>query len=223
MDRVKTITLDSYRGYDDAEMIHRTEAFSRDLNRRRSVRDFSQKPVPLEVIENCLKAANSAPSGANQQPWHFAVVSDATVKKEIRIQAEAEEREFYNNRAPEEWLQALEPIGTDAQKPFLEIAPYLIAIFVQKFGYHESGEKKKHYYPFESVGIATGMLILAIHNAGLVSLTHTPSPMKFLNTILGRPSNERPFLLLVVGHPAEGVEVPDIKRKTLDQITTFFS
>lgn len=218
----KTVVLSTYRGYSEEEMLERAKQFNVDINRRRTVREFADKSVDRKLIEECLMAANSAPSGANQQPWHFAVVSDPTVKKEIREKAEVEEREFYGERAPEEWLKALEPLGTDDHKPFLETAPFLIAIFVQKFGYDENGEKKKHYYPIESAGIATGMLITAIHNAGLVSLTHTPSPMKFLNDILGRPSNERPFLLLVVGYPKNGVEVPDISRKSLKDIATFF-
>jgi nitroreductase len=166
------------------------------------------------VIEHCIAAAGTAPSGANQQPWHFVAVSDADVKRRIRLAAEAEEREFYERRAPEEWLEALRPIGTDWQKPFLETAPWLIAIFVQKWGRAADGRKVKHYYPTESVGIATGILITALHTAGLATLTHTPSPMGFLNEILGRPADsERPFLLLVTGHPAAGARVPAIDRK----------
>ena len=177
--------------------------------------------MPQEVIESCLQAAGTAPNGANMQPWHFVVVSDPAIKKQIRTAAEAEEQEFYERRASEDWLEALAPLGTDAHKPFLEIAPYLIAIFAQSYSLDEEGKKVKHYYVQESVGIATGMLITAVHHAGLVSLTHTPSPMKFLNEILGRPAWERPFLLLVVGYPAEDAEVPVITKKSLADIATF--
>jgi nitroreductase len=166
-------------------------------------------------------AANTAPSGANLQPWHFVAVSGAATKRKIREAAEIEEREFYEHRATPEWLAALEPIGTDSNKPFLETAPYLIAVFLQKFGVLEDGRKVKHYYPTESTGLATGILITALHQAGLVCLTHTPSPMKFLNEILGRPKSERPFLLLVTGYPADDAEVPDINRKSLDEFTSF--
>jgi nitroreductase len=202
-------------------MRQRARSFYEDMKRRRTVRDFSDRPVPREVIENCLLTAGTAPNGANKQPWHFTVVSDPDVKKKIRVAAEEEEREFYQNRATDEWLEALAPLGTDADKPFLEEAPYLIAIFSESYGINENGEKETHYYVKESVGIATGMLITAIHNAGLASLTHTPSPMGFLNKILGRPDNERPFLLLVVGYPKEGVKVPDITKKSLDEIASF--
>lgn len=178
-------------------------------------------PVAREVIEKCLLVAGSAPSGANLQPWHFVVVGDPAIKTRIRQAAEVEEREFYEQRAPQEWLDALAPLGTDANKPFLETAPYLIAIFSQSYGLLPDGRKVKNYYVQESVGIATGMLVTALHNAGLASLTHTPSPMGFLNEILGRPANEKPFLLLVVGHPAENAMVPDITRKSLAETTTF--
>ena len=174
------------------------------------------------MIENCIKTAGTAPSGANIQPWHFVLISDPTIKKQIRVAAEKEEKEFYKTRAPKEWLEALAPLGTDNIKPYLETAPYLIAIFMQRFGKLPDGRRVKHYYGLESVGIATGMLITAIHNAGLASLTHTPSPMGFLNEILDRPKNERPFLLLVVGHPAEDARVPDIKRKDISEIMTEF-
>lgn len=202
-------------------MRERAEAFRRTMARRRTVRQFSDRPVDRDVIDNCLLAAGSAPSGANLQPWHFVVVSDPAIKTQIRTGAEKEEREFYSSRAPQEWLDALAPLGTDDQKPFLETAPYLIAIFAESYGVLPDGRKVKHYYVQESVGIATGMLITAIHHAGLVSLTHTPSPMGFLNTILNRPANEKPYLLLVVGYPAEGAVVPDIGKKPLDQIATF--
>jgi nitroreductase len=185
------------------------------------VREFSDRPVPIDIIRTALKAANTAPSGANLQPWHFAVISGAETKKKIRQAAEVEEREFYAHRASKEWLAALEPLGTDDSKPFLETAPYLIAVFLQKFGVLPDGRKVKHYYPVESTGLATGILITALHHAGLATLTHTPSPMKFLNEILGRPNSERPFLLLVVGYPADAATVPDIQRKTLDEYASF--
>lgn len=198
---------------DDATLLLRAQELAAALSRRRSVRDFDSKPIAWEVIQAALQAACSAPSGANQQPWRFVAVDDPTVKRRIREAAEAEEREFYAHRASDEWLEALRPIGTDAEKPFLETAPWLIAIFVERSGVGPEGQKQKRYYPDESVGIATGILIAALHLAGLATLTHTPSPMKFLNDILGRPRDrERPFLLLVVGHPAAGCTVPDIGR-----------
>ena len=202
-------------------MQRRALEFYDEVRRRRTVRAFSDRPVPRAVVETCLRAAGTAPNGANLQPWHFVVVSDPAVKRRIREAAEAEEREFYSGRAPQEWLDALAPLGTDADKPFLETAPYLIAIFAQSYGVAPDGRKVKHYYVAESVGIATGFLIAALHHAGLATLTHTPSPMGFLNEILGRPENERPFLLLVVGYPAEGVTVPAITKKTLEEIATF--
>ena len=201
-------------------MLRHAEAFRDALATRRSVRSFSDEPVPRQLMESCLEAALTAPSGANLQPWHFVLVGDAATKKEIREAAEAEEREFYSHRAPEEWLSALEPLGTDAHKPFLEAAPWLIAVFVQKSGTGPEGQKIKHYYPMESVGLATGILITALHLAGLGTLTHTPSPMKFLNGILDRPRNERPFLLLVAGYPAEGTVVPDIQRRPFSESVT---
>jgi nitroreductase len=216
-----TIPLENYREYPVEEMRERVEAFYADINRRRTVREFSDRPVSRDIIETAIKAAGTAPSGANLQPWHFVVVSGAETKKKIREAAEAEEREFYEHRASPEWLAALEPLGTDSDKPFLETAPYLVAVFLQKYGYLEDGRKVKHYYPVESTGLATGMLITALHQAGLATLTHTPSPMKFLNEILGRPTSERPFLLLVVGYPAEDARVPDIHRKELGEFTTF--
>jgi len=216
-----TIPLQGYREYPIEEMRQRLRNFYADMDRRRTVRDFSDRPVPRDIIETALKAANTAPSGANLQPWHFAVVSGPKTKKKIREAAEIEEREFYEHRASEEWLAALAPLGTDDKKPFLETAPYLIAVFLQKFGELEDGRKVKHYYPAESTGLATGMLITALHTAGLATLTHTPSPMKFLNEILGRPRSERPFLLLVVGYPADDAKVPDISRKPLQQYTSF--
>jgi nitroreductase len=220
-DDYPTIPLDQYREYPIEEMRDRLEAFYADMDRRRTVRDFSARPVPRDIIEIALKAANTAPSGANLQPWHFAVVSGPDTKRKIREAAESEEREFYEHRASEEWLAALAPLGTDDKKPFLETAPYLIAVFLQKFGELPDGRKVKHYYPAESTGLATGILITALHRAGLATLTHTPSPMKFLNEILGRPKSERPFLLLVTGYPAEDAEVPDIQRKALDEFTSW--
>jgi nitroreductase len=215
------LPLTSYREYPVDEMAQRAAAFYEDLRRRRTVREFSDRPVPREIIEHCLLAAGTAPNGANMQPWHFVAVSDPEVKRKIRIAAEEEEREFYSGRAPQEWLDALATLGTDEHKPFLETAPYLLAVFTQRYGVSPDGRQVKHYYATESVGIATGILITAVHNAGLVSLTHTPSPMKFLNTLLGRPENERPFLLLVVGYPAEDATVPDISKKALEEIATF--
>jgi len=184
------------------EMLSKSDAFNNAVQHRRSVRTFSDKKISIEVIKNFIRAAGSAPSGANKQPWHFAVVSDPQVKKKIRVAAELEEKEFYSSRATEEWLNDLEPLGTNYEKPFLEIAPYLIVIFEKRYE-ETGGEKKKHYYTKESVGIATGILITAVHNAGLVSLTHTPSPMNFLNDILSRPASDKPFLILAVGYPAE--------------------
>jgi len=202
-------------------MRQRAAEFYAEMRRRRSLRDFSDRPVPREIIEDCLRAAGTAPNGANMQPWHFVVVSDPAIKRQIREAAEAEEREFYQRLASEEWLAALAPLGTDANKPFLEIAPYLIVIFGQTYGVSPEGSKVKHYYVQESVGIATGMLITALHHTGLATLTHTPSPMNFLSKILGRPENERPFLLLVFGYPAPEAQVPEISKKTLDEIATF--
>lgn len=216
-----SIPLARYREYPLDEMRQRLKDFYADMDRRRTVREFSDQPVPIDLIETALKAANTAPSGANLQPWHFVVVSGPETKKKIRQAAEAEEREFYEHRASEEWLAALEPLGTDADKPFLETAPYLVAVFLQKFGELPDGRKVKHYYPAESTGLATGILITALHTAGLATLTHTPSPMKFLNEILDRPTSERPFLLLVVGYPADGARVPDIKRKSLHAFSSF--
>ncbi len=217
----KFIPLTGYHEVDADEMKHRAVSFYEQMNRRRSVRQFSDRPVDREIIEQCILAAATAPSGANLQPWHFVVVSDLSVKRQIRIAAEEEEKEFYTRRAPKEWLEALAPLGTDERKEFLETAPYLIAIFVERYGKLPTGKAVKHYYPKESVGLASGLLITAIHLAGLVSLTHTPSPMKFLNQILGRPDNESPFLLLVVGYPAADAMVPDIKRKDFEDVCTF--
>lgn len=205
----------------DNESIVRAEAFRNAVRTRRTVREFSSRPVPRRLIEAAIVAAGSAPSGANLQPWRFVAISDAGVKKRIREAAEAEEREFYSQRAPEDWLRVIAPLGTDAVKAFLEVAPWLIAIFSLRQVRLPDGGTSKTYYPLESTGIATGILITALHCAGLCTLTHTPSPMKFLNEILGRPPEEKPFLLLAVGHPADGARVPDIRRKELDEIATF--
>lgn len=214
------IPLDSPHVSDDHVVARAKAAYER-LRQRRTVRDFTDRSVPREAIEAAIMAAGTAPSGANQQPWTFVAVSDPETKRAIRQAAEAEEREFYEQRAPEEWLAALAPLGTDANKPFLETAPWLIAVFVQNYGLGEDGSKIKHYYPTESVGIALGMLIATLHEAGLATLTHTPSPMRFLSEVLDRPDNERPFLLLVVGHPAEDARVPRITKKELDEIAVF--
>jgi nitroreductase len=213
--------LSTYIEYPVEEMKQRAVSFRQDIQRRRTVRHFSDRPVPRKVIEECLLTAGTAPNGANLQPWHFVVVSDPKVKHEIRLAAEDEEAEFYHRRAPKEWLDALAPLGTDEHKPFLDIAPYLIAIFGKNHSRLPDGRRVKNYYVQESVGIATGFLIAALHNAGLVSLTHTPSPMGFLNTILDRPIDEKPFLLLVTGFPAEDAQVPVIQKKPLAEIVTF--
>lgn len=207
--------------YPDDEMAQRADACHQKLDRRRTIRHFSDRDVPREVIESCLRAAGTAPSGAHRQPWHFVAVRDTGIKRSIREAAEREEREFYGHRAPQDWLDALAPFGTDEFKPFLETAPWIVVIFAQLHGVHEDGSKVRHYYVNESVGIATGLLISALHEAGLASLTHTPSPMRFLNEILGRPKNERPFLILVVGHPADGAKVPALTRKPLSKMATF--
>jgi nitroreductase len=220
-DSTKFVPLPHYLEYPVEEMQRRAAEFYADVRRRRTVRHFSDRPVQQAIIEECLLAAGTAPNGANKQPWHFVVVSDAAVKRKIREGAEAEERAFYNGRAPNEWLEDLAPFETNAVKPFLETAPYLIVIFAQNYGLAADGSKVKHYYVNESVGIATGILITAIHHAGLVSLTHTPSPMGFLNEILDRPANERPFLILVVGYPDEKAMVPSISKKSLEEIATF--
>ncbi len=220
MGEPRLIPLD-FREYPPAEMARRSSEFLDEMRRRRTVRDFSDRPVPRSLIEDCLRAAGTAPSGANQQPWHFVVVTNPEIKRRIREAAEIEERDFYNERAPADWLEAIAPLGTDAQKPFLETAPYLIVIFGLSYGIDEDRKRVKHYYVNESVGIATGILITALHHAGLATLTHTPSPMKFLNTILNRPRNERPFLILVVGYPAERAKVPLIHKKPIEKFVTF--
>lgn len=221
MEKPSFIPLKEYKKYSESEMIERSEWIMKELQRRRSVRDFSTKSIPSKVIENCLTAAGTAPNGANLQPWHFVVITDPQIKKKIREAAEKEEKQFYESRAGKEWLDDLHPLGTDHNKPFLENAPALIAIFSQSYGLKDDGSKKKHYYVKESVGIASGMLITALHHSGLATLTHTPSPMGFLTEILERPENERAFLLLVVGYPADDATVPDIEKKSLQEIATF--
>ncbi len=221
MSKYPFIALPGYEEYPIEEMRKRLGDFYGDMNRRRTVREFSDRPVPRDIIEDALRAAGTAPSGANLQPWHFVVVSGAETKKRIRDAAEVEEKEFYEHRASAEWLAALEPLGTDTNKPFLETAPYLIVVFLQKFGNLPDGRKVKHYYPVESTGLAAGILITALHRAGLVCLTHTPAPMGFLNEVLDRPKSERPFLLLVTGYPADDATVPDISRKGLDEFVSF--
>ncbi len=221
MRKDKLVPLDSYREYPPEQMAARAAAFRADMQRRRSVRGFSSRPVPREVIEDCLQAAGSAPSGANMQPWSFVVVGDPAVKRRIREAAEKEEYRFYKEQAPEEWLGAISDLGTDYHKPFLETTPYLIVIFAQRYGLLPDGRKVKHYYVRGSVGIATGILITAIHNAGLVSLPYTPSRMGFLSRILERPENERASMVLVAGYPEEGAMVPELSKKTLDETTTF--
>ena len=213
--------LQNHRIYFADEMLQRAKEFYAGIRRRRTVRDFSDQPVPREVIETCLVAAGTAPNGANLQPWHFAVVESPEIKRQIRVAAEQEEHEFYHQIAPPEWLAALAPLGTDEHKPFLEIAPYLIVIFYKTHDELPDGRTVKQYYAQESVGIATGFLINALHHCGLVTLTHTPSPMKFLNGILGRPKHERPFLILVTGFPAPNAVVPRITKKSLDEIASF--
>lgn len=216
-----TVPLSALPAFTDEESVARARTFLEQVRTRRSVRHFSDRSVPRAVIEAALAAAGSAPSGANLQPWRFVAVSDPKTKRWIREAAEAEEREFYERRAPADWLEALAALGTDAGKTFLETAPWLIAIFSLRQVTLDDGRTAKTYYPLESVGIATGVLITALHQAGLATLTHTPSPMRFLNDILNRPPDEKPFLLLVVGHPAPDARVPDVRRKELPEIATF--
>ena len=214
-----TIPL-AFRRLSVPEMEQNAQEFYEHLNKRRTVRDFSSEEVSEEVILNCIRTASTAPSGANLQPWHFVAVKSPEIKKKIRIAAEEEERKFYHERASEEWLNALDHLGTDENKPFLESAPWLIPVFIEKHRLDEEGGILKNYYTMESVGLATGMLLAALHNAGLATLTHTPSPMRFLTKICGRPENEKPFVLIVCGYPAEGARVPAISRKSLEEIAT---
>ncbi len=221
MKNLKTVQLPQYNITDDGERLACARMFADEMSTRRTVRDFSSKVISREVIAACINTAGTAPSGANQQPWHFVAISNPAIKKRIREAAELEEREFYENRAPNEWLEALAHLGTDQHKPFLEVAPWLIAVFYERTGAEIDGHKAKRYYPHESTGIAVGLLIAALHRVGLASLTHTPSPMGFLNDILERPKNEVPYLLIVVGQPADNCCVPDIERKSLSEIATF--
>ncbi|MEJ2483310.1 MAG: nitroreductase family protein [Gemmatimonadota bacterium] len=221
MERKKFVRLTGWVERPPEEMQRRAREFYGLMDRRRTVREFSDRPIPAGVVEDCIRTAGSAPSGAHKQPWQFVVVRDPALKKEIRVAAEKEERKFYGGKAPEDWLAALEPLGTDASKPFLETAPCLIVIFARRYGEDEDGTREKHYYVQESVGIATGFLIAALHSAGLATLTHTPSPMGFMNSVLDRPKNERPFLLLVTGYPSPEARVPDLVRKPLEEIADF--
>ena len=212
-----------FQEYPTEEMRERASSFYEDINRRRTVREFSDRPVPRDIIETCLLAAGTAPSGANLQPWQFVVISDPDIKKQIQVAAEEEEKAFYSGRAPAEWLEALAPLGTDEHKNFLTTAPYLIAIFAKSFDILPNGKRVKNYYVNESVGLAAGTLVTALHHAGLSSLTHTPSPMGFLNKVLDRPKNERPLILLVVGYPAEDAQIPThaMQKKSLGEIAVF--
>jgi len=219
-----SVPLSDFHEYPVEEMITRSASFYQEIKRRHSIRSFSDRPVAREIIENCIRAAGTAPSGANHQPWHFAIIGSADVKREIREKAEQEERAFYDDgKAGEVWLNALQPLGTDAHKPFLETAPWLIAIFAQRRGGVSIEEQQKNYYVPESVGIATGFLINALHSSGLATLTHTPNPMKFLNKVCHRDQSERPYLLLVTGYPAEDATVPEhaLIKKSLEDISTF--
>jgi len=221
MNRPGTSPHNSPAPLSDEEMKRRVSEFLELMRRRRTVRDFSNRPVPREVIEDALRVAGSAPSGANLQPWHFVVVSDPAIKSRIRAAAEEVERSFYGEQGDQKWLEAVVPLGTGPDKPFLETAPSLIAVFEQRYGLAADGRRIRHYYPRESVGIAVGMLIAALHSAGLAVLTYTPHPMGFLNDVLQRPANEKPFVLLVVGHPAENARVPAIARKPFEEIASF--
>ncbi len=219
----EAIPLPDRRDFSDQEMAERAEKFLAEMKARHSIRDFAPTPVPRSVIEDCILAAGRAPSGANRQPWHFVAVGDPAMKKRIREAAEAEERAFYDGKAGDDWLAALAALGTDAEKPFLEIAPWLIVIFAERYRIDANRKIEKNYYINESVGIATGMLITALHCAGLATLTHTPNPMRFLNEICGRPENEKPYMILVAGHAAENATVPKEAKlkKPLEEIATF--
>ncbi len=213
-----------YKGirYPKEEILNRSREYYQDMDKRRTVREFSDKPLPREIIENLIMTASSAPSGAHKQPWTFCVVSDPALKQKIREAAEKEEYENYHGRMSDEWLEDLRPFGTDWHKPFLEVAPYLIVVFKKAYDLDQDGKKSKNYYVNESVGLACGFLLSAIHNAGLVALTHTPSPMNFLQKLLDRPENERPYLLIPVGYPAKEADVPDLKRKDADEVIVWY-
>ncbi len=208
----------------DNEMITAAKGFYEAMRKRHSVRDFTNQPVPREIIEDCIRTAGSAPSGANHQPWHFVAIGNPDIKHQIRIAAEEEERAFYAGGGGDEWIRALEPIGTGPEKPHLEVAPWLIVVFAQRYGEFEDGTRYKNYYVNESVGIATGFLLAALHKAGLVTLTHTPNPMKFLNSLLKRPASEKPVMIVPVGHPAARATVPAIAKikKPLNEILSVF-
>lgn len=223
MQAYEPVPLPDWQEYPDEDMRRRATEYYKLISRRHSVRSFSEKPVPRDIIEICVRAAGTAPSGANHQPWHFVCVSDPETKRKIRIAAEHEEAGFYGGKAGDDWLEDLDKLGTDRHKPFLETAPWLIAIFLERSGVGEDGQKRKNYYMSESVGIATGFLLNALHASGLATLTHTPNPMKFLSHILERPTTERPYMLLVVGHPAENATVPSaaLCKKPLEAISTF--
>jgi len=216
------ISLPHFNNYSNEEMLKKAQEYNQLLQKRRTIRDFSNKQVSKQIIEQCILAAASAPSGAHMQPWHFVAISNQQIKSQIRIAAEIEEKEFYQHRASKEWLAALAPLGTNTHKPFLEEAPWLIAVFAERYGLNKDGKRFKHYYTPESVGISCGLLISALHASGLATLTHTPSPMGFLKDILNRPVNERPYLLVVCGHPVSDAMIPDLKRKELDQVSSFF-
>ena len=219
----KRVPLDGFVEYPPEDMSSRVSAFTENLKRRRTVRDFDPRPVDRAIVEQAIAAAGSAPSGANHQPWHFVVLTDPDRRKRLREAAEAEERAFYEGKASQEWLEALAPLGTDADKPFLEHAPVLIAVFAQKRGGERTGQDKKNYYINESVGIACGFLLAALHEAGLATLTHTPNPMRFLNAVCERPATEKPYMLIVAGHPAAGATIPEhaLIKKSLADITTW--
>jgi len=210
-----------FGAYPEAEMKEKASEFYSEMKRRRTIRDFSDRPVDRAIIEDCLRTAGTAPSGANQQPWTFFVVSDPAVKRQIRTAAETVERDFYDKDTTAKWREALKPLGTTASKPFLEAAPYLIAVFAQHYAIAENGDRIQHYYATQSVGIATGMLITALHHAGLATLPYTPADMRFLNEVLSRPANERPFMILVVGYPSDRARVPVIEKKSLEDISVF--
>jgi iodotyrosine deiodinase len=218
--KAELIPLKDFKRLSKDEMVKRSSKFLNEMKKRRTIRNFSSKNISQKIIDNCVKTALTAPSGANMQPWHFVIVTETKIKKQIRIAVEKEEHEFYTKRATNEWLDALSILGTDEQKPFLEKAPFLIAVFAKSYNILPDGKKVKNYYVQESVGIACGILITALHNAGLTSLTHTPSPMNFLNKILNRPANEKPFMLIVTGHPSKNAKVPKIKKKSFEDCIT---
>jgi iodotyrosine deiodinase len=221
MKKYPFVPLSDFVEYPEDDMINRSREFYENVRRRRTVRQFSDRPVPQEIIENSIRAAGTAPSGANMQPWHFVVVSSPEMKKKIREAAEVVEMDFYKRRAPQSWLDALAPLGTDDNKSYLEDAPYLIVVFSVRHTLDKEGNKVRNYYQTPSVGIATGLLITSLHNAGLATLTHTPSPMDFLRGLLGRPKAETPFLMVVAGYPKDDATVPDIGKKPLNEIATF--